>query len=96
MKTCELCGRSGDDALFERHHLFPGKHRRIKLDKRDDIIWVDKACGDAIHQQLTNQQLRDTYSSLEMLKEALFSFITWVQKQPIDSSICMKKKKRKF
>lgn len=96
MKTCELCGRTGDDSLFEKHHLVPGKHRRIKVDRKEDTIWVDRACGDAIHQQLTNQQLRGDYNTLESLKEAMAPFISWVRKQPIDSHVCMKMKKKKL
>lgn len=96
MKTCELCGRSGDDSLYELHHLYPGKHRRIKVDRKKDTIVVCKSCGDAIHQQLTNQQLRYEYDTVESLREALAPFISWVKKQPIDSHVCMKIKKRKL
>ena len=96
MKTCELCNRSGDDACFELHHLFPGKHRRIKVDRKKDTIVVCKSCGDAIHQQLSNLQLRTEFDTVEKLRIGMASFVAWVRKQPIDTHVVMKKKKRKL
>lgn len=96
MKKCELCGREGDDGFFEYHHLWPGKHRRIKVDRKEDTIVVCRNCGDAIHQQLSNQELRMNYDTLEKLKIRLAPFISWVKLQPINTHITMKKKKRKL
>ena len=96
MSTCEICGRSGDDALFEKHHLHPGKHRRKRVGREEDTILVCKSCGDQIHQMFTNNQLRTELDSAEALRTAMQTYISWVRKKPIEAPVTMKRKKRRL
>ena len=91
MKTCELCGRQGDDSLFEEHHLFPIKTRR----KTDETITVDRPCGDQIHLMFTNQQLQKDLHTRTALITAMSSYIDWVYTKPIESHFSVAKKKRR-
>ena len=91
MKTCELCGRQGDDPYFEEHHLWPVKTRR----KTKDTIVVDRQCGDQIHLMFTNQELQQKYHTLEDLKEGMTLYISWVKDKPLESHFPMAKKKRR-
>lgn len=93
---CEICGReSDDDSLFERHHLIPIKTRRTKEEK-DDVIIVDRTCGDQIHLMFDNTKLRMELNSLEMLRKEMAPFIMWVRGKPINQHLSMKRKKRKI
>lgn len=94
MSTCEICGRTGDDSQMEKHHLHPGKHRRKKVGREEDVALVCETCGDQIHQMFTNSQLRDELSSIEALRAAMQTYISWVRKKPIEASVTMKRKKR--
>jgi len=94
---CLLCGREADESkYFEEHHLFPGKHRRTKVDRKEDTILVCTDCGDQIHLMFDNRELRDNLDSLEALQAAMQPFIQWVRKRPIDQKVNMKRKKRKL
>lgn len=95
--TCVICLRHSDDSkLFEKHHLFPGKHRRTKVERQDDTILVCRDCGDQIHLMFDNGTLRTELDSLDALKEKMQSFIKWVQARPIEQKVNMKMKKRKL
>lgn len=97
MQQCVICTRESEDSqYFERHHLFPGKHRRTKTDRQEDTILVCKDCGDQIHLMFSNYELRNTLDSLVSLREAMQSFSHWIQKKPLSQKIVMKKKKRKI
>lgn len=96
MKTCTLCERSGDDSYFEEHHLHPGRKRRKKVNRENDTITVCKVCGDQIHQMFTNQQLRSDLDSADALRQAMHTYIRWVQKKPLEDSVTMKRKKRRL
>ena len=94
---CQLCLRASnnDDNYFEKHHLFPGKHRRTKTE-RDETLVVCRDCGDQIHLMFDNGTLRDDLDSLEGLRIAMGTFVKWVQTRPLDSKVNMKRKKRKL
>jgi tRNA threonylcarbamoyladenosine modification (KEOPS) complex Pcc1 subunit len=94
---CVLCARESDESkYFEDHHLFPGKRRRVKVDRKEDTIVVCRDCGDQIHLMFDNRELRDTLDSPETLRQAIQSFIKWVQIRPLDQKVNMKMKKRKL
>ncbi len=94
---CLLCGRgSNDPKYYEDHHLFPGKRRRTKVDRKEDTILVCTSCGDQIHLMFSNQELRDNLDSLEALQQAMQGFIKWIQSKPLEQKINMKTKKRKL
>jgi hypothetical protein len=93
---CSICEREGSSEMMEKHHLYPGKKRRRARGREDEYIWVDKTCGDQIHQMFTNQQLRKELDSVESLRNAMQTYITWIRKKPIEASVTMKRKKRRL
>lgn len=95
-EKCTLCCRSGDPKYFEKHHLTPGKHRRTKVNRQNDVTIVCVDCGDQIHLMFDNRELRDDLDSVEALQVAMEPFIKWVQKRPLDRKVTMKRKKRKL
>jgi predicted RNA-binding Zn-ribbon protein involved in translation (DUF1610 family) len=86
---CQLCKRDIPEEHMEKHHLVP------KCRKGREIIHVCKACGDAIHQFFTVKELEKKYNSLERLlsHEKVQNWIVWISKKPIESNVCMKRKK---
>lgn len=85
---CELCEREVSETEF--HHFFPGKKRR----KDDSGVDICLSCGDQIHLMFSNTELRNKLNNLQSLKEAMHTYIKWIQDKP-ESRFSMKKKKRK-
>jgi 5-methylcytosine-specific restriction enzyme A len=86
-----LCDRSiPDSGYLEKHHSTPV----AKGGKKTELVCID--CGDQIHELFTNNELRDTYNSIEKLKghPRVQTWIKWVRKQK-NFGICMKKKKKR-
>lgn len=86
MLCCELCGRCGDDAYFEKHHLIPASGR-----KGSPTIVVDYQCGDIIHRLFTNRELKQRYNTLEALLRSpeIQRWVQWVMKRPLERRIPM-------
>ena len=80
---------------MEEHHLYPGKRRRAKVDRKTDTILVCVDCGDQIHLMFDNRDLRSKLDSLEALQGAMTTFTGWVKKMPLGRRVNMKAKKRK-
>lgn len=84
---CELCGIEGE---LTKHHLVPQSVSRSskypKSLKRDEgnFLMVCSECHGQIHALYTNQQLRDLYSSKELLlgSEGFGRFVKWRRKHP--------------
>ena len=94
---CEICLRESEDSTcFERHHLVPGKHRRAKVDRKEDYIIVCTTCGDQIHLMFDNVELRNRFNTLASLQSAMKTFANWVSHRPLESKVSMKRKKRKL
>lgn len=86
---CKLCGRIAE---LEKHHLFPVKTRREDA----SFILVCHQCGDAVHQQITNQELQSYYHTVERLKARLQKYIEWVKNKPVSQHFTVAQKKRKL
>jgi hypothetical protein len=89
--VCSLCGRLlREKCLIEKHHCTPA----AKGGKDTEIVCID--CGDQIHMLFTNNELRDTYNTIEKLKAHpnVQKWVKWLRKQK-NFGICMKRKKRK-
>ena len=89
--NCLICQREiPDSTLSEKHHLTP----RSKKGKK--TITVCRPCGDQIHQLFSNNELRDTYNTVEALKsdERMQKWIRWIRKTD-HFSVCMKTKKKR-
>lgn len=88
---CPICDREISDKRYqEKHHLTPV----AKGGKDTKPVCID--CGDQIHMLFTNNELRDTYNTIELLKQhpQMQKWIRWVRRQK-NFGICMKQKKRK-
>lgn len=89
MNKCELCERTVSH--IEKHHLFPVKTRRSD----DSFIYVCKYCGDMIHQMFSNNELQNTYNTLDSLKIGLSKQINWVKTRPEKNYTIASKKRKK-
>lgn len=88
---CTLCHREVPDARYlEKHHSVPA----AKGGKITEVVCID--CGDQIHQLFTNNELRDSYNTIEKLRvhPDVQRWIQWVRKQK-NFGICMKRKKKR-
>jgi len=88
---CALCERAVPDRYLERHHLVP------RSKGGDGMVWMCCDCGNQIHILFTNNELRDSYCTIEALRSnsRVWQWVKWVRKQK-NFGICMKKKKRKL
>ena len=89
--SCSICDRTIPHKIWkEKHHLIP----RCKRGKEKIPVCVD--CGNQIHQLFSIKELRDTYNTVETLKqsERLQTWIRWIRNKS-GFGFCMKAKKRK-
>lgn len=89
---CPICGREVPGKKYlERHHLTPA----AKGGKDTEPVCID--CGDQIHELFTNNELRDSYNTIEKLKghPDIQKWIQWIRKKPETFGVCMKKKKKR-
>ncbi|MDD5649791.1 MAG: HNH endonuclease [Candidatus Nanoarchaeia archaeon] len=89
--TCSICRRETPEKFLEKHHLTPAS----KGGKGGKTILVCIDCGNQIHLLFTNNELRDSYNTLEKLLEhpKIKTWIKWIRKQKF--GVCMKEKKKK-
>lgn len=79
--TCALCRRSipheriPDPAVVQEHHLIP--------ENRAESPTVDlcRPCHEQIHALFTNEELRESYDTIEALRNAhrLEEYIEWIR-----------------
>jgi hypothetical protein len=88
---CSLCGREIPDTRYqEKHHTTP-----VAKGGRDtELVCID--CGDQIHMLFTNNELRDLYYNINLLRSqpSVQKWVKWVRKQK-NFGICMKRKKKR-
>lgn len=87
MITCPLCDCDVD--CHNDHHFVP----KAKGGKVKQAICL--RCHNTIHDLFTNNELRDTYNTVEALKgnERFQKYIKWIRKKPADFIPCFKAKK---
>ncbi|MBD3261405.1 MAG: hypothetical protein GF334_06925 [Candidatus Altiarchaeales archaeon] len=88
--ACTLCGRDIPERRYvEKHHLTP----RSKKGRETIIVCSD--CGNQVHRLFTNNELRDTYNTVEVLLSdpRMQKWIRWIRKQRF--GVCHKTKKRR-
>jgi 5-methylcytosine-specific restriction endonuclease McrA len=88
---CPLCERLvPSDRYLERHHLVP----RSKGGK--DTEWLCVDCANQVHELFTNNELRDVYNTIEVLRQdqRVWRWIRWIRKKS-EFGVFMKKKKRR-
>lgn len=79
--TCQLCRREiplneiDDPAAVQRHHLRP--------ERRETSPTVDlcRPCHEQIHAVFTNEELRESYDTIEALRNAdrLDGYLSWIR-----------------
>ena len=82
---CEICGIP---APLTKHHLVPvnvsrHKNKYLKTDE-GNFLWVCTECHSQIHALFSNQELKEKYSTKELLmNEPRFrKFVEWRMKHP--------------
>ena len=79
VEKCELCGMQ---VATRKHHLVP----RSKGGKETaDCCFT---CENFLHKSFTNNELRDTYNSVEVIlaDERFQKFLKWRRKQPAETA----------
>ena len=83
--NCQICGIT---CKCTKHHLIPvvkchNKYKQIKEDPSNHI-WICRSCHDQIHALFSENELRDTYNTIEKLLEnpQFLKFVEWKKKHP--------------
>ena len=87
METCPLCNRAVETTTD--HHLIPvSKGGKVKVP-------ICIPCHNTIHDLFTNNELRDIYNTIEMLKahDRFQKYLKWIRKKPPEFIPCFKAKK---
>ncbi|KHF37767.1 hypothetical protein [Halalkalibacter okhensis] len=87
--SCQLCNR--DKVEITVHHLTPKEEGGTHLPTVDLCI----PCHKQIHAVYTNKEIALRLMTLERLKddERLKKFVKWIQKQPPQASVKIRKSK---
>lgn len=74
MELCKLCMRKIPKEHITDHHLTPENR------KESEVVKLCQPCHDQVHAVFTNHELRESYNSVEDLKEAerIQGFIDWI------------------
>lgn len=99
--ACELCGRV--HIPLTRHHLIPqSRHNKSRTKKqfdretmKMDIALLCRACHSQVHAVLTNQELSQSYHTVEALRghEDIARFAAWIANKPAGLKVTVFKKK---
>jgi hypothetical protein len=89
-KISEVCETCGFLLPLQKHHLIPQHVSRStkynKALKKDEtnFLWICNECHRQIHALYSDQELRDLYSTKELLMAApeFAKFIVWRKKHP--------------
>ena len=86
---CPICKR---EAMTTKHHLIPIH----KKGKDGPTVYLCTDCHDQIHALWNNNELRDNYSTIELLKESIEmrKFSKFISKQPYGRSHIVKKQSK--
>lgn len=79
--TCELCRRVipterlDDPQATQQHHLRPEERAT------SPTVTLCRPCHDQIHATFTNEELRESYDSLDALRDAdrLSDYLSWIR-----------------
>ena len=79
--TCALCRRVvpheriDDPQVVQEHHLRPERR------KESPTVMLCRPCHDQIHATFTNEELRETYHTVEALRDAdrLAGYLSWIR-----------------
>ncbi|MFK8104578.1 MAG: HNH endonuclease [Saprospiraceae bacterium] len=90
-QTCVICERALGDKNISKHHLIP----KSKGGSKFETILIHNICHQKIHSIFSEKELKDTYHTVEALKqtEEIQKFVQWVAKK--DSSFYQRNRRRK-
>ena len=79
--TCELCQRRipveriDDPGVTQRHHLRPERR------ETSPTVELCRPCHDQIHALFTNEELRESFDTIEALRDAdrLAGYLDWIR-----------------
>lgn len=79
--TCQLCRRRipveeiDDSGVVQRHHLRPERR------ETSPVVELCRPCHDQIHAVFTNEELRESYDTIETLRDAdrLDGYLSWIR-----------------
>ncbi len=90
-QICVICERELGDKNISKHHLIP----KSKGGSKSETILIHNICHQKIHSTFSEKELKDTYHTVEILKqsEEIKKFIHWVANK--DSSFYQRNRRRK-
>ncbi|MEF8780016.1 MAG: hypothetical protein V5A46_05005 [Haloferacaceae archaeon] len=79
--TCELCGRVvpheriDDPQVLQEHHLVPENRAE------SPTVTLCRPCHRQVHAVFTNDELRDSYDTIEALRDSdrMASYLEWIR-----------------
>jgi 5-methylcytosine-specific restriction protein A len=79
--TCELCGRVVPDERIDDPRVVQEHHLRPEERAESPTVMLCRPCHDQIHAVFTNAELRESYDTIEALREAdrLSEYLEWIR-----------------
>lgn len=79
--TCELCGRVVPDERIDDPRVVQEHHLRPEERATSPTVMLCQPCHDQIHAVFTNEELRESYDTIEALRGAdrLSDYIEWIR-----------------
>jgi hypothetical protein len=79
--TCELCRRRIPDERIDDPQVVQEHHLRPERRATSPTVMLCRPCHDQIHALFTNEQLRESYDTVERLREAdrLQGYLDWIR-----------------
>jgi hypothetical protein len=81
MPTCALCRRSFPDDAVRDPQAFQDHHLRPERRAESPVVTLCRPCHDQIHALFTNEELRESYDTVEALRDAdrLAAYLSWIR-----------------
>lgn len=79
--TCELCRRRIPDERIEDPQAIQEHHLRPERRAESPTATLCRPCHDQVHALFTNEELRESYDTVERLREAdrLQEYVDWIR-----------------
>jgi hypothetical protein len=79
--TCELCGRVVPDERIDDPRVVQEHHLRPEERATSPTVMLCRPCHDQIHATFTNAELRESYDTIDALREAdrLSDYLEWIR-----------------
>ena len=79
--TCALCRRVVPDERIDDPQVVQTHHLRPEERTTSPTVVLCRPCHDQIHATFTNEELRESYDTIEALREAdrLAEYLAWIR-----------------